>query len=124
MDINHSHQLAFAQTVQRGELSGLRSRNTFPSWYRTIPPERVGVDGKYDYHGLQKRVEIAFRKHFDPQQLAQLSVGQRGRVVILYGRVANKEAFSQLVAIAERVEGTIRVEATWVILDAEDRLPA
>lgn len=123
MGMYGSHRLASAQTVSReGVLPGLNHRYAFPSWYRTIPPERIGLDGRYDYHGLQKRVEVAFRKHFELQDLERLSVGQRGRVVILYGRVPTRQMLRRLIEVAERVEGTIRVEAAWIVFDSEDEL--
>ena len=119
MSIYHSHQLAFAGAAQQGEMAtSLREERTYPSWFRTIPPERIGLDGRYDYYGLQKRVEATFQERFDPQTLAGLSVNQRGRVVILYGRVSGREMLQRLVSLAERVEGAIRVEASCLTVDS------
>ncbi|NER79844.1 MAG: hypothetical protein F6K42_09730, partial [Leptolyngbya sp. SIO1D8] len=107
MSIYRSHQLAFAGAVQQSDMPIWKEDYCLPAWFRAIPPERVGLDGQYDYYGLQKRVEVAFREGFDPQALDQLSINQRGRVVILHGRVASRDMLRRLVAIAERVEGAI-----------------
>jgi len=119
MSIYHSHQLAFAGSLPQNELSNWQSIDKFPSWFRTIPPERVGLDGKFDYHGLQKRVEAAFRECFEPQDLAQLFVAQRGRVVVLYGYVPSEEMLNRLVMLAKRVNGTTRVEVAGVNFENE-----
>jgi hypothetical protein len=117
MGVYHSHQLAFVGAVQQEGTSGLRWGQAFPDWFQTIPPERVGMNGEYDYFGLQKRVEVAFRQQFSAVELACLTVTQRGRVVILQGHVASREMLDQLVDIASQVDGTIRVETSWVTYD-------
>jgi hypothetical protein len=114
MGVYHSHQLAFAGAVHQQRTSGLRWGQAFPDWFQAIPPERVGPGGEFDYYGLQKRVEAAFREQFAADELAYLSVAQRGRVVILQGHVASQEMLSRLVEIAAQVDGTIRVETLWV----------
>lgn len=119
MGIYHSRQLAFAGAIQQGKVSGSREGYAIPSWFRGIPPERVGLDGKYDHCGLQKRVEAAFHECFEAAELAQLSISQRGRVVILQGNVASRDMLQRLVKIAERAEGAIRVEAYSVVLQDE-----
>lgn len=50
--------------------------------FRSIPPERIGLNGEYDHSGLAKRVDRSFRQQFLPEELAKLTVSQRGRVVI------------------------------------------
>jgi len=115
MGIYHSHQLAFAGAVQSLNVARLEdSRSLLPAWLRSIPPERVGLHGEYDYYGLRKRVEAAFARQFPPETLVHLQVDQRGRVVILHGRVPSEAVLRSLVSIAEQVDGTIRVESAWV----------
>jgi len=122
MGIYYGRQLAFAGAAQQHKAPATGRQCKIPSWFRGIPPERVGLDGKYDHYGLQKRVEAAFRELFEPADLAQLTIGQRGRVVILQGRVESREMLRYLVSIAERVEGTIRVEVVWVVIADEAAL--
>lgn len=93
--------------------------DAFPEWFQAIPPERVGLNGEYDHFGLQKRVQRALQRNFHPHVLSQLSVSQRGRVVILQGTVSDRALLQQLVEVAQRVEGTIRVEAHWVACESE-----
>ncbi len=90
----------------------------FPAWFQDIPPERVGLQGEYDYYGLQKRVEALLRQHLDPSVLAQLSVGQRGRVVTLQGTVDAPDTLKRIVNLAMTVDGAIRVETLSVMVCA------
>ena len=110
MGAGQNHQLALAGTFQSGSTLALQWGTTFPAWFQAIPPERVGLNGEYDYHGLQKRVEALFDQHFSAADLAQLRVRQRGRVVVLQGCIDNKATLQQLVDLASQVEGAIRVE--------------
>ncbi|MGF1523739.1 MAG: hypothetical protein ACFBSF_15590 [Leptolyngbyaceae cyanobacterium] len=119
MSVYHGYQLAFTGADQRGNLSSWHQHNATPSWFRTIPPERVGIDGRYDYYGLKKRVEAAVREHLGHQALSNLLVSQRGRVVILQGYTQSPDMLHHLIAVAEQVEGTIRVEAAGVVVGAE-----
>ena len=86
------------------------SQSAVSSLFKTIPPERIGLDGKYDHSGLAKRVLQAFRARFSAEHLHQLRVAQRGKVVILLGSVASTEVLKQLVSIAQQIEGAIGVE--------------
>jgi hypothetical protein len=43
--------------------------STFNSLFSTIPPERVGLSGEYDYSGLAKRVAAAFRQQIEAAEL-------------------------------------------------------
>ncbi|MFE4107855.1 BON domain-containing protein [Almyronema epifaneia] len=79
------------------------------SWYRAIPPERVGLRGEYDHQGLAKRVQQHFRRRFKAE-VAGISVRQRGRVVILRGQVASEALIDQLVRTAMQIEGADAVE--------------
>lgn len=91
----------------------------YPSWYRDIPPERVGLRGEYDHHGLAKRVVRQFQEIFGKDAIARLGIQQRGRVIILTGTVASEALLKRLVLAAMAVEGTATVELRGVVLDAE-----
>jgi hypothetical protein len=94
----------------------------FPSQTRTysllsrIPPERVGLNGEYDHSGLAKRVLHAFQAEFALNELEDVRVMQRGKVVVLIGKVASSGTLNRLISIALRVEGAIEVETTGVRL--------
>lgn len=118
MGVYQNHQLAFARTFHSGGALQLEWGNSFPAWFQSIPPERMGINGEYDHYGLQKRVEAQFKQQFDKADLARLIVSQRGRVVVLQGCVADEAMLHCLVEMAERVDGCIRVEARWVYCDA------
>ncbi|NEQ32566.1 MAG: BON domain-containing protein [Leptolyngbya sp. SIO4C5] len=79
------------------------------AWYLSIPPERVGLRGEYDHQGLAKRVQRQFHKKFE-SAAADVAVRQRGRIVILRGKVASKELLNRLVRTAMQVEGADAVE--------------
>ena len=119
MGIYHNQSLTLASSVPQRNALNIRWGQTFPAWFQTFPPERVGPNGEYDHYGLKKRVEVAFNKHFPPETLAHLSVSQRGRVVILHGRVPTHTTLQNLISIAESVEGTIRVECAWVEFETD-----
>ncbi|MEM9120904.1 MAG: BON domain-containing protein [Cyanobacteria bacterium P01_F01_bin.56] len=93
-----------------------------PTWFQATPPERIGLYGEYDYHGLQKRVEALYSRHFSHPELAQVTVSQRGRVVILQGIVRDLAMLEQLVELAKQVEGTFRVETNWVTCEADNNV--
>ena len=82
------------------------------SVFRSIPPERVGMYGEYDYNGLAKRVNFAIEQQFNESTTQFVRVLQRGAVVVLESK-GNKVAYAQLVhmaSIAMTVEGTAGVE--------------
>jgi hypothetical protein len=86
------------------------------SFFQTIPPERVGLNGEYDHSGLAKRVECAFRQQFQPETLELLQIAQRGGVVILAGQVLDQQVLDQLVDTATTILGAMAVEAYGVKL--------
>ncbi len=88
----------------------------FPSFFQTIPPERIGLNGEYDHSGLAKRVDQALRKQFNSLQLEKLRITQRGRVVILAGQVLNQPLLDQMVSTALNVIGATNVETYGVSL--------
>lgn len=122
MSIYHGHQIAFAGLPQSDETACISpTQHRVPSWFRGIPPERIGLDGKYDHCGLQKRVEAAFEKCGERYDSSQLFVSQRGRVVVLQGRVPDQETLNCLIGVAEQVDGGIRVEVAGVSV-AQERI--
>jgi hypothetical protein len=80
----------------------------------TIPPERVGLNGEYDHNGLAKRVMLAFQENMSIADIAELRVMQRGRVVILMGRLPHQHVLTQLTNIALSVDGAGDVETTGI----------
>lgn len=86
------------------------SISLFTSRFSAIPPERVGLNGEYDHHGLVKRVMLAFSQEFHPDELAELKIRQRGAVVILMGKVSNRRLLARMIQTALRVNGATDVE--------------
>ena len=84
------------------------------SLFRSIPPERIGLNGEYDHSGLAKRVFQAYRMQFPAAELQDLRVTQRGRVVVLAGMLSDSELLDQLVAIALEIEGAAAVETNGI----------
>ncbi|MGB3295042.1 MAG: phospholipid-binding protein [Phormidesmis sp.] len=77
--------------------------------FRQSPPERIGVQGEYDYNGLAKRVAHCFYQTAG-EEVSQLKVRQRGCVVILTGVVSSRCLLNRLVSLAVKVEGAALVE--------------
>ena len=84
-----------------------------------IPPERVGIRGEYDHHGLAKRVYLKFNQILGKPAIADLSVLQRGRVVILHGKIASQDLLNQLVQLAMQVDGADDVEIRGIRVSSE-----
>ena len=78
--------------------------------FRMIPPERVGLNGEYDHSGLANRVTLTFREQFEASEIAQLSVLQRGKVIIFLGQISSWQLLTQLVTVALAVQGAATVE--------------
>ncbi len=87
-----------------------------PCFFRSIPPERVGLNGEYDHSGLAKRVDCAIRQAFAECNLNRLKITQRGRVVVFNGYVPNAALLEQLVDTAAKVSGATDVETQGVTL--------
>ena len=125
MNIYQNHPFTIAGTFSKEAACdkvspfNLRWGYSVPEWFQSTPPERVGLNGEYDYFGLKKRVEAVFACQFAASELAHLSVTQRGRVVILQGIVPDAAVLCRLVDAASRVEGAIRVDAAWVTCATE-----
>lgn len=87
-----------------------RPKPPLPSLFHTIPPERVGLDGEYDHHGLVKRVCQAFAQCLDGQDLGSIVVTQRGAIVELRGRFEQPTLLCDLIMVALQTEGAVGVE--------------
>lgn len=82
--------------------------------FGAIPPERIGLNGEYDHNGLAKRVSLEFSKTFEPDELENLKIAQRGTVVVLLGNVPSQEFLIKLVAVVMDVSGAVDVEINGV----------
>ena len=98
----------------------LMGQSTSLSLFQTIPPERIGLNGEYDYNGLAKRVSHRLSQTFEPDEIAKLRVMQRGAVVLLLGKISSQQLLVRLVQIATSVNGVVDVEVNGVSL--ADRL--
>ncbi|MBD1910983.1 MULTISPECIES: phospholipid-binding protein [unclassified Leptolyngbya] len=78
--------------------------------FETIPPERMGLNGEYDYHGLTKRVCHAFCQRFGEASLTPWAIAQRGGIVTIRGRITSAYLLYQFIDLALRTEGTVGVE--------------
>jgi len=82
--------------------------------FGAIPPERIGLNGDYDHDGLAKRVALAFRQTFEPDELENLKIAQRGAVVVLLGSISSQQFLIKLVAAVMNVNGAVDVEINGV----------
>jgi hypothetical protein len=89
-------------------------QSTSTRLFRTIPPERMGVDGEYDHTGLTKRVELALVQQFSATEVARWRVTQRGAVVVLVGKIADQRSLIRLVAVVMGVSGAADLEINGV----------
>lgn len=84
--------------------------STYQFLFKTIPPERIGLNGEYDYEGLAKRVKFAFSETFGSEDSARVKVQQRGTVILLSGQVPSDRILQQFIEVARSVSGTSDVE--------------
>jgi hypothetical protein len=80
------------------------------SWFQKIPPERIGLQGEYDYYGLAKRVRHRLREVVGLAVLHQVKIRQRGRVIVLVGCVTSAEVLETMLRTVLSVEGADAVE--------------
>lgn len=86
--------------------------------FQTIPPERIGLNGEYDHSGLAKRVIAALGQEFS-DQLNNLRITQRGKVVIFIGKLPSQHLLKRMVHVAMQENGAADVETHGVsIVDA------
>ena len=82
-------------------------------WFSTIPPERIGLHGEFDYYGLSKRVYRCLSANV-ADTLRRLKVRQRGRVVVLSGQVSSPYLLHKIVKLILSVDGVDEVETRGV----------
>ncbi|NEP15310.1 MAG: hypothetical protein F6J97_00145 [Leptolyngbya sp. SIO4C1] len=87
-------------------------------WFKTLPPERIGLQGEYDYNGLAKRVYQQLHEALGAAAARRLKVRQRGRVILLSGYVASPERLAQIEQIALQLEGADAIETYAVMIDS------
>jgi hypothetical protein len=83
----------------------------------SIPPERVGLHGEYDYYGLAKRIQTRFKERWGRVESAKVTIRQRGGVIILGGQVECRARLDDLIAIALCTEGTTHVEVCDIVVN-------
>lgn len=99
-------------TVEQDKVS--MDQSTSNLRFSTIPPERIGLSGEYDYYGLANRVTSALKHHFEPTEIEGLRVTQRGAVVVILGEIVNQRLLVRLVRVAMDVSGAADVEVNGV----------
>ncbi|MEO0456706.1 MAG: hypothetical protein AAF152_08995 [Cyanobacteria bacterium P01_A01_bin.114] len=87
-------------------------------WFKTIPPERIGLNGEYDYYGLSKRVYQHLNDLVGTSIMQRLKVRQRGRVILLSGYVPTAKLLEQLKQATLSVEGADAVETCVMSIEA------
>ncbi len=85
-------------------------QSTSISLFKTIPPERLGLNGEYDHNGLAKRVILALRENFELNDIYELRIKQRGAVVVVTGKISSQLLLIKLVNVAMSVTGATDVE--------------
>ena len=87
---------------------------------RTIPPERIGVNGEYDHDGLSKRVRLHLSQQLT-NYVETLRISQRGRVVVVIGPWVTEEMAQRIITLCLQVEGATSVEINGVCLAPRSR---
>jgi len=93
---------------------GIQPFCALPSLFSHIPPERIGLNGEYDYYGLSNRVRAALTEAFSAEAICNLKVRQRGAMIVLLGHVTNRSLLARIVQVAASVEGAVGVELNGV----------
>ena len=88
----------------------MAAQNLVRTFFTSVPPERLGLDGEYDHSGLAKRVRLHLLEKFGAKALERLSISQRGRVVVIEGTIASSHLLRRMVSVAELVYGASDVE--------------
>jgi hypothetical protein len=87
---------------------------------RTIPPERIGINGEYDHDGLSKRVRLHLSEQLT-NSMETLRISQRGRVVVVIGPWVTEEMAQKIITLCLQVEGATSVEINGVSLAPRSR---
>jgi hypothetical protein len=77
---------------------------------RSIPPERIGLNGEYDHYGLVKRVRVSLSHRYGTNLVDRLNIRQRGSVIVLSGAVSGGANVEELAQIILSLEGATQVE--------------
>jgi hypothetical protein len=93
---------------------GMFVNQTTSQLFRAIPPERIGLNGEYDHDGLAKRVALELSTIFEPDEVENLKIAQRGTVVVMLGNVSSQQFLIKLVAAVMNVAGAVDVEINGV----------
>lgn len=75
----------------------------------SIPPEKVGIDGKFDESGLAKRVAMKLDEA-DISDNVGLWIAQEGSTVVLKYNEDAKPVLDRAIAVAKEVDGATKVE--------------
>jgi hypothetical protein len=81
---------------------------------KTVPPERVGLNGEYDQSGLAKRVTLAYDEDPELDDIETVWVAQTASTVVLKGKVPNQQILNRMVEVAKEVDGTMDVDTEQV----------
>ena len=103
---------------KKTETSKVQTEKIQMRWFKTLPPERIGPNGEYDYYGLSKRVFQHLQDLVGAAMLQRLKVRQRGRVVLLSGYVPTTKLLELLEPAALSIEGAESVESCVTAIEA------
>jgi hypothetical protein len=90
----------------------------------SIPPERVGANGEYDYYGLAKRVQAGLRKGFGCDVANHLYIQQRGSAILLSGNVSSRALAEAITQFILSLDGATQVELRQLQVLGTQRLAA
>ncbi|MEA5516828.1 BON domain-containing protein [Nodularia sp. UHCC 0506] len=94
---------------QPQQVSPSSTTSAAPATTKSIPPERLGLNGEYDQSGLAKRVALAFDQDSQLGDIDTLWVAQTSGTVVLKGRVPNQEILNKMISTARSVNGATGV---------------
>ena len=104
-----------ATTAVKSSLHVIVEQGQALSWFKSIPPERIGINGEYDYYGLAKRVRYHLRSHAEIP-LSQIKVRQRGRVIVLLGSLSCPYMVQAIRKLVLSVDGVDEVETRGLLV--------
>ena len=85
-----------------------------PTPSRSIPQERLGLDGQHDLSGLAKRVAEAIKQDSSLASIASIYVAQTKSKIVLKGAISDRSLLDKIVKIARSVDGVTQVDASQV----------
>ncbi len=110
-----SHRSSKATTTQSKSASRPASTGTpTETTAKTVPPERVGLNGEYDESGLAKRVALAFDEEPQLTDIDTLWIAQTSTTVVLKGKVPSQNDLKKMVEVAREVDGATQVDTKQV----------